>query len=674
MNRLLRLPAFSIAAATLVTALFGAASLTGCATDCKEVDGKTVCEAESLTQYRGQTVNLPAITTYTPNTATRLRVNVQGGNVRLGSNAQASITVQGGAPAGTITVACVPIVAMKSDEKAEAEKQMAERVKCTALHDTAANEIRVDVFREGERDSSLTAQLLIGVPDDFSGPVTAATEAGDVSLAGVRGAIDARITGIGNLGVYPASPILATDPGNLYVNHGDATLTIPAGSALTISAVSDDLSAVNNNTGFPAVEGSTAIAQTIVVNGGGQTWNVRTDFGSSLLQSQLGFRARATLFQERDGLGNTGEFRIRLAPGFRTGYTRKFGRLDDIPAIADYDGRADLGFYRPGEGGMGSAGDYSTWHWCPSSGSSTPPSCETSGESTYAWGTREDIPLPGLAMGTLPTLTVYRPSNGTFYWSAPSIGSFNARQVTPLVDPPPAYAFPASPMPGLYDADGLTDLVTYEPVNARFDIALSTAGWSVAYADKRIRTFPGSLRPDYWVGDGTLQERAGGIPVGGVRIRLPGGQFRSALAVYDAASQQHFVQWDALTSPGSPPANVVACTSASGAIPIGGLSASPAPYDTIGSISFAVPGAPTAVGFQLTTGPCVGTSATITPFTAGTEFGDATAAVIPDVSGDGAPDILFQNPDEGRVRIIQSDAGFTTSVDVNMGGPYSQMQ
>lgn len=284
MNRLLRLPA--IAAATLVTALFGAATLGGCATDCKEVDGKTVCESETLTQYRGATVTLPAITTYTANTSTRLRINVQGGNVRLGSNAQASITVVGNAPAGTITAACVPIVAMKSDEKAAAEKQMAERVHCTAVHDTAANEIKIDVYRDGERDSSLTAQLLIGVPADFSGPVTASTENGDVSLEGVRGPIDAQITGIGNLGVYPASPILATDPGRIFVNHGDATLTIPTGSALTIAAVSDSLSAVNNNTGFAAAEGGTAIAQNITVNGGGQTWNVRTEFGSILLQAQ----------------------------------------------------------------------------------------------------------------------------------------------------------------------------------------------------------------------------------------------------------------------------------------------------------------------------------------------------------------------------------------------------
>lgn len=289
MNRLLRLPA--IAAVTLVTALFGAATLGGCATDCKEVDGKTVCEAETLTQYRGGTQTLANVA-YAPNTSTRLRVTVQGGNVRLGSDAQASITVQRGAPAGFITTACVPIVAMKSDEKAAAEKQMAERVHCTAVavpdaSGATGGEVKIDVYRDGERDSSLTAQLLIGVPDDFSGPVTVLTENGDVSLAGVRGPIDAQITGIGNLGVYPASPILSSDPGRLYVKHGDATLTLPAGSALTIAAVSDDLSAVNNNTGFPAAEGATTIAQNITVNGGGQLWNVRTEFGSILLQAQL---------------------------------------------------------------------------------------------------------------------------------------------------------------------------------------------------------------------------------------------------------------------------------------------------------------------------------------------------------------------------------------------------
>lgn len=283
MHRLLRLPA--LAAASLVTALLGAASLGGCATDCKEVDGKTVCESETLTQYRGGAQTLPSVA-YAPNIGTRLRVTVQGGNVRLGSDAQASITVQATAPAGTITAQCVPLVALKADQNAEAEKQMAERVHCTAVVDPATNEVKIDVYRDGERDSSLSAQLLIGVPVDFSGPVTASTENGDIYLAGVRGPIDAQITGIGNLGVYPAGPILATDPGRLYVKHGDTTLTLPAGSALTVSAVADDQSAVNNNSGFPADAGSTAISQNIVINGGGQAWNIRTDFGSILLQTQ----------------------------------------------------------------------------------------------------------------------------------------------------------------------------------------------------------------------------------------------------------------------------------------------------------------------------------------------------------------------------------------------------
>jgi hypothetical protein len=284
-TRLLRIPALSaVSAASLFSlgaVLLAAASLGGCASDCKEVDGKTVCEAESLVQYRGDTVSLPD----QPYVAgQRLRVKVQGGNVRLGSAAQASVTVAATAPAGTITSFCVPIVAMKAEEKDAASAQMKNNVSCTA--EVSNGEVVLNVFRTGDRDSSLTAQLSIGVPADFTGPVTLETENGDVSLAGVRGAIDAVVTGIGTIGVYPASPITASDPGRLYTKHGDIQFKIPAGSNLAVTAQASDTGEVFNNTGITPVEGSTSQAMTLVVGTGGQTWALQSDFGDVEVSNQ----------------------------------------------------------------------------------------------------------------------------------------------------------------------------------------------------------------------------------------------------------------------------------------------------------------------------------------------------------------------------------------------------
>lgn len=281
-TRLLRFSAFSgVSALAFGAALFAASALGGCASDCKEVDGKTVCEAESLVQYRGDTVNLPD----QPYTAgQRLRVKVQGGNVRLGTAAQASVTVAATAPAGTITSFCVPIVALKAEEKDAAASQMKNNVSCTA--EVANGEVVLNVFRTGDRDSSLSAQLSIGVPADFTGPVTVETENGDVSLAGVRGAVDVSVTGIGTIGVYPAAAIPATDPGRLYTNHGDIQLTLPAGSNLSITAKASDTGEVFNNTGITPVEGSTAQAATFVVGTGGQNWALQSDFGDIEISNQ----------------------------------------------------------------------------------------------------------------------------------------------------------------------------------------------------------------------------------------------------------------------------------------------------------------------------------------------------------------------------------------------------
>ena len=367
------------------------------------------------------------------------------------------------------------------------------------------------------------------------------------------------------------------------------------------------------------------------------------------------YKARPT-----DGPGNTGEFVIRTAPTFASGPPiRRFGRLDDVPVPAFYDADAitDQAIYRPGEIGGGASSDASSWYWCPSNGSTTPPSCEFGGYSGENFGIRDDVPLPGLNMGAGRYLAVYRPSNGTFYW----------RQIGQSVMYGVQVAVPGTqsvPLPGLYDADDLIDFATYDMVNARFDLVLSSTWWDVA--QKRTQVFPVWYKPIFPVG-ASLSQRTGAFPVGGVQVRLPGGQVRAAFAVFDAASSRYAVSWDTLTL-GAAPYDVSPqeCYQAVD-LPLGGLAGAPTSRDTLAGITFGVP-----MGIRRHTATTTGCSAL--PLTQPVGFtGDGTAVVVPDVSGDGLPDILVSDPQLPIIRIIKSNAGFTTSGQVYIGGPYSQL-
>jgi hypothetical protein len=103
-------------------------------------------------------------------------------------------------------------------------------------------------------------------------------------------------------------------------------------------------------------------------------------------------------------------------------------------------------------------------------------------------------------------------------------------------------------------------------------------------------------------------------------------------------------------------------------LPLAGLAATPGPRDTLAAMQFGNP-----MTLRRTT-PTASSCGTAAPPAQPVYFrGDGTAAVVPDVSGDLLPDILLMDPELPIVRILKSDAGFTTTNQVYIGGPSAQL-
>ena len=388
------------------------------------------------------------------------------------------------------------------------------------------------------------------------------------------------------------------------------------------------------------------------------------DFDGNGSRDLAVFKTRPT-----DSLANTAQWVIRHAPSFGTEHVRRFGRLDDVPVpgFYDADSATDQAVYRPGEVGSGAETDASNWYWCPSNCPAmppgcppTPPNCELGGWASDTFGVREDLPLPNLKFGTGRYLAVYRPSNGTFYWRAIGGGTMYTAAVAPS-----GAGQRSMPLPGLYDSDDLVDLATYDPITGRFDLALSTEGWSVA--TKRVRVFPSKYQMSFAAGTIDAQARAGGIPVRGVRRALSGGQIRTVFALYDPEVGRGDIAWDVLTATSSPWTATTASFGSLGNAAFGGINANPAPYDYLLGVTWGNPatltlGVPDAFGVLSST-----------PASNNLNIrNDFFGGLVADLSGDGVPDLLLHDGEAGSISIIPSPF-FSSSVGVPMGGPYAQL-
>ena len=149
------------------------------------------------------------------------------------------------------------------------------------------------------------------------------------------------------------------------------------------------------------------------------------------------------------------------------------------------------------------------------------------------------MPLPGTSFGgdtSRPEIAIYRPTDRYVYWTrldGTASGQFYTRFEDGIVL-----------LPGLYDSDNKTDLVSYNPANARFFMLRSMLNWD--HYQGIPRYFDVTLRPDA-VGATDAGTSAPAVRHGGIALPAQSAG-RRVLRVWDAYTGYWYTMWDPINS------------------------------------------------------------------------------------------------------------------------------
>ena len=151
-----------------------------------------------------------------------------------------------------------------------------------------------------------------------------------------------------------------------------------------------------------------------------------------------------------------------------------------MPGYYDEDLVTDFAVYRPGSSTNGTAPPTSPskWLYCPSTlygpGKQPYSACTETTAVQVTFGQRRDIPLGNLDVdGNAATgeVGVFTPATNTYSYRNVCAGCATSTLTGA------GSTVSAEPFPGLYDADGKTDFVTYEPISQAFNVRLSSEGY-----------------------------------------------------------------------------------------------------------------------------------------------------------------------------------------------------